>query len=108
MSIVQTKTVDFISTNKDGRVTLTVSDHLEWGDKEHFFLLQEKLNSYLRFIESGEIYKKYPKAFGKDLAISIRCKFEPNTSALKFLDSVKTVIEKAGVRFEYSTFTDNP
>lgn len=26
------------------------------------YLLQEKINSYLAIIESGEIYEKYPKA----------------------------------------------
>ncbi|GJI88952.1 DUF6572 domain-containing protein [Duganella hordei] len=34
---------------------LTITDHLEWGaGHEHLFLFKNKLNSYLRFIESGQ------------------------------------------------------
>src|SRR5438034_144964 len=106
MSVDQTKTVDFISTAKDGRVVLTVSDHLEWGADENIFVLHEKLNSCLRFLESGEIYEEYPNARGKELAISIIFKFEPDAVGTKFLNSAKAIIENAGFGFEYSIFSE--
>lgn len=43
-----------------------ISDHLDWDDElEHIHALQEKINAYLRFVESGEILGKYPQAAGK-------------------------------------------
>ncbi|HEV7699602.1 MAG TPA: DUF6572 domain-containing protein [Pyrinomonadaceae bacterium] len=106
MSVDQTKTVDFISTAKSGRVTLTISDHLKWGTDDHLFLSQEKLNSYLRFIESGEICDEYPKAIGQEIAISVVCKFPPDAAGIDFLNSAKTTIEHAGFVLEYSTFSE--
>jgi hypothetical protein len=53
MSVDQTNIVDFISINSSGNVVLTISDHLEWDNEgRHIYILQEKLNKYLAFIES--------------------------------------------------------
>ena len=95
MSVEQTNVVDFISTSKDGHeVILTVSDHLEWdAENKHLFLLQEKLNSYLRFIESGEIFDTYPNAKGKRIAIQIYALHLPEGDALEFLARSKNTIE---------------
>lgn len=58
MSVDNYQVIDFIS-EKDGRIVLTISDHLEWDDKhEHIYLLQEKINAYLTAIETGQIEKK--------------------------------------------------
>lgn len=63
MSVENPNVIDIIHTDKDGgHVTLTVTDHLEWGDGEHLLKLQDKLNKYLAFVESGEIFEKYPGA----------------------------------------------
>jgi hypothetical protein len=60
MTVEQHDVVDFISVNAGGDVVLTVSDHLSWDRvNEHLFCLQEKLNCYLRFVESGEIIASY-------------------------------------------------
>src|SRR5512142_1229211 len=88
MSIEQTNIVDFVSTSSDdAEVHLTISDHLPWDDKnEHLLLLQSKLNAYLRFIESGEIFKSYPKAKGRTIVISIACLYPPEGDAKVFLE----------------------
>lgn len=101
MSIEQTNVVDFIGTSKDGHeVILTVSDHLEWDDEnKHLLLLQDKLNSYLRFIESGEIFDAYPGAKGKSIAIKVYALHLPEGEALEFLAHVKNTIQEAGIGF---------
>ena len=44
MSVDNYQVIDFIS-EKDGRIVLTISDHLEWDDKyEHIYLLQENIS----------------------------------------------------------------
>lgn len=47
-------------------------------DTEHISLLQAKLNSYLRFVESGEIYQSYPNAEGRQILIDIVGKYSLN------------------------------
>jgi hypothetical protein len=44
-------TVDFTHVEPGGSAVLTVSDHLPWDNiDQHLYCLQEKLNTYLRFI----------------------------------------------------------
>ncbi len=48
MSVENLRVVDIIGTDiNDRSVTLTISDHLEWGAGNHLLLLEEKLNTYL-------------------------------------------------------------
>ncbi|OGL65770.1 hypothetical protein A2753_02785 [Candidatus Uhrbacteria bacterium RIFCSPHIGHO2_01_FULL_47_11] len=41
MSIEQTSVVDFVSINKEGEVMLTISDHLEWDEKNEHVVLDK-------------------------------------------------------------------
>ena len=85
MSVNQTDTVDFISTTPDGKIMLTISDHHSWDETWHLQLLQNKINSYLQFIESGQIFNDYPNAAGQELIIEIVMQFEPNEESISFL-----------------------
>ena len=39
-----------------GEIVLTMADHLPWDQgKEHWSMLEEKINRYLGFIEAGEL-----------------------------------------------------
>jgi len=63
MTVEETKLIDIISTDELGRVNLTISDHLDWKDSDkHQQILQAKLNSYLAFVENGELLEQYPDA----------------------------------------------
>jgi hypothetical protein len=57
MSVEQKDVIDAIGVNKEsGEVVLTISDHLDWEDTSaHLLVLQDKINTYIAFIESGEI-----------------------------------------------------
>ena len=65
--------VDIIGIPPDkSLVALTISDHLDWSDShQHLTVLQEKLNRYLAFIESGELLRKYPDATGKPVSYAV-------------------------------------
>ena len=100
MSIEDTQVIDIISSAPDGSsATLTATDHLEWGSREHLMMIQEKLNSYLAFIESGEIFNSYPQAKGKDLILEVVCKYEPDEEGKKFLALCGEAISNAGFSF---------
>ena len=67
MSVEEPAKIDFAAFDpKAGEVRLIISDHLDWTEEgEHLLLLQSKLNSYLAFVESGEIYTKLLKAISR-------------------------------------------
>ena len=101
MSIDQSKVVDFCGIREaDGCCVLMISDHREWNDWEHLQALQEKLNNYLAFIESGEIHAARPEARERDIEISIHCRFAPEgEDDFSFLRLARDAIQNAGFRF---------
>ena len=107
MSIDQPRVIDFLSTSKtEDCCVVWISDHLEWNNGDHLLALQEKLNNYLAFIESGEIYDARPDAKEQAIEISIRCKFTPEAEDdLRFLQFARDTIKSAGFRF--SVMIDN-
>jgi len=102
MSINQTDTIDIIAITPEGKVILTISDHHSWQETWHLSLLQDKINAYLQFIESGQVYEDYPKANGRELIIETVMKYSPTEEALIFLEKCKEIITKAGIGFQWS------
>jgi hypothetical protein len=109
MSIENVDEVDVVSVDKkSGHVVLTISDHLDWSDTiKHQTLLQKKFNSYLAFVESGEILERYPDAKGRPIKLKVIFKVRPDTEGLRFLGRAKTVIESAGVSPCHEIFSDS-
>ena len=107
MSIEDGDVIDIISTDRlTGHVILTISDHLDWTDTgRHLLLLQTKLNRYLAFVESGEIYEHYPDAKGKPIVFKIVFKFPPDETARAFLLRVRPIVEAAGFALRDEVFT---
>jgi hypothetical protein len=101
MSVNQTDTIDIIGTTPDGKVALTISDHHSWDESLHLQLLQDKINAYLQFIESGQILDDYPDAAGRELIIETVMKFEPNEEGTSFLENAKEEVTKAGIGFQW-------
>ena len=110
MSVDQTDTIDFATIDKaSGDLWLTISDHLPWDENEgnHLVLLQNKLNAYLRFIESGEVLKKVPAAEGRGIVINLVGKFPLSQKADSFFGKARAAIEGAGFRLQFSLMRSN-
>ena len=110
MSVEQTDTIDFATIDKtSGDLWLTISDHLPWDDNDsnHLTLLQNKLNAYLRFVESGEVFTKLPEAKGCGIVINLVGKFPLNHQADIFFGRAKAAIEGAGFRLQFSLVRPN-
>ena len=107
MSIDQPEVIDLLSTEiKQDCCVVAISDHLEWDNRDHLIALQNKVNNYLAFIESGEIYEARPEARGQAIEISIYCQYTPETEDdLSFLRFARNAIQNAGFRF--SVMIDN-
>jgi hypothetical protein len=102
MSIEQIDKIDFISTTSEGKVELTISDHLEWDfEKNHLLVLQNKINAYLDFVKSGQILEDYPSAQNKEITISVVMKYAPEEDALIFLNHCEKFMKKQGLEFKW-------
>lgn len=110
MSVENRNTVDFVAIDKLGRVVLTISDHLDWSKElEHLYLLQDKIDAYLSFIESGELLQEYPDADGRTPVIEIIAKFNPPDNAKttqEFFRHVTELLKKSGIQFQAQTLPD--
>ncbi|MFH1712178.1 MAG: DUF6572 domain-containing protein [Patescibacteria group bacterium] len=104
MSINEANKIDFLAFTNDGQgVHLVITDHHDWTTDEqaHLFLLQEKINAYLAFIESGEIYKNSPECEDKVITIKISFKHPPTDHACDFLKKAEQVINKININLDY-------
>jgi Ni,Fe-hydrogenase maturation factor len=108
MGLQELHIVDAISINEvTGICTLTIIDSLDWqNESEHLFMLQEKLNLYLSFIESGEIYETYPQSKNRTLKIGIRFKNQIPKACEVFLQRALEIITEAGFNLEYTFGSD--
>lgn len=108
MSVTQTSIIDAIGIEEaSGNLIMTISDHLGWEDEDdHIALLREKLNSYLRFAESGELVEAYPAATGKQVVVEIVARVEPTRSARMFLQNATEVMIGAGLELRLRVYRE--
>jgi uncharacterized protein DUF6572 len=109
MSVDQPHVIDVVTKNRQGDIVLTISDHLDWNNtQKHLQLLQEKINTYLAFLDSGEIYNNYPDAKGHPVEIEIMFHYPPSQEARLFLEKVKPIVENSGYRLRFEQFSATP
>src|SRR5579872_4651547 len=108
MSISENNKIDAIGTDKvTGDIILTIADHLDWTDSNmHLNILQEKLNAYIQFIESGQIFDDYPNCRGRKLIIEIVSKEDYTGLGLNFLQKVRPIIQSIGVGLNQRVFKE--
>ena len=98
MSVTDIEKIDLISTDPKGVIRLTISDHLDWEEEEsHLRTLQDKINKYLEFIESGQIYDDYPEAKGKELRIDVVSKYDLTELGNDFIRIVDDKLIESGL-----------
>lgn len=101
MGVEQATVIDFIGIDTvSGAVHLTIADALEW-DAAHRRLLQEKLNAYLAFVESGELCSVYPGAAERPLVLDVRLRYRPDADATRFLQGAAALVASAGLSLQY-------
>ena len=103
MSVIDTDSIDAIGMEKEfKRVFLSIVDALMWDDEDiHLFTLQEKINTYLYFIESGELLKAFPDSEGFDIAIELILKHMPSDKAITFFDKTIQILLDKNIIFAF-------
>jgi hypothetical protein len=111
MPIDKTNKIDFWWRDEErGLAVLAISDHLDWNHApgEHLMLLQEKLNHYLYFIESGKMMQIKPTMKGLPVVIQVIGKYPLSEDARKFYRLTGETIANAGVSLEFQLFEGGP
>jgi hypothetical protein len=104
MSVEDIDKIDrFAFDRRTGDVHLVISDHLDWDENEgeHLLLLQDKLNTYLEFVESGQLYAEYPRAAGKRVIFYVMAKFPLSDEASKFYQLAGKAIQDCGCSLQF-------
>lgn len=103
MSLNNSKTVDCIGFDKKNhRIVLYVIDAEDWDNEHHhLYLLQEKINYYLSFIESGEIFQTYPRATNKEIELMVIFQYKPTILAQNFFSHITPIIADAGFKISH-------
>ena len=96
MSLDNVETVDAVGTEKGtNTVVLSIMDSWDWEDqRRHLAALENKLNAYFGFVESGQIYEAYPEATGKSLRIDIVSRYPMPAAGHGFLAKASNVASK--------------
>ncbi len=104
MSILDTDKIDLIGTRPGSAVVrLVIVDHLDWNDfEEHARLIQAKVNTYLEFVESGQLGRsptiQLPPA--PEVHIELAVQHPPTATAGAFLRKVQDFLNGAGIAFD--------
>jgi hypothetical protein len=106
MSVAEAGVIDMwgIPDWDKSKIELVITDHLGWDvqdEMEHLLVLQEKINTYIAFIESGEINEAIPAAVGKAPIIRVVGKYALSQQAEAFVDRVTEVLRDADIEFEF-------
>jgi len=103
MSIVDTGTIDAIGIDKvSGDVVLNISDHLDWGEEaSHLKALEDKVNAYLGYLESGQLVEDMPEAKGRRTMIAVYHQFAPTETAKQVLDGLQAALDSHGIGFTF-------
>ncbi len=106
MSLKEANKVDAMGLESaTGHAVLTIADSWNWTDEHgHLLALQEKLNAYFQFIESGQVWDSYPAGKDKQLRINVVFRFAPPAVATEFLARAADVASELDVLVSYETF----
>ena len=104
MSIDQLDKIDILVVDeKKTEVMLVITDHLDWekfDQGHHLELLQDKINTYLHFVEDGQLVQTRPDLKDVPIVIRVDAKYPPSEEASKFYRLAGPIVAEAGASLE--------
>jgi hypothetical protein len=99
-NIENTDTIDSLAYEQDtSSLILLLTDGMDWSDMmRHLWLLQEKLNTYIWYIDSGQYEEKYSNVKRIELRVSFL--FEEPELCHELLEKAKQVFMNVFENFE--------
>ena len=84
MSVVESGVVDGIGLAENETMKMLITDHLDWQDEyKHLLILQEKINAYIGFCESGQYKEIYTDTPIEHIIFEIHFMFEPTQNTYR-------------------------
>ncbi|HEY3502536.1 MAG TPA: DUF6572 domain-containing protein [Actinocatenispora sp.] len=79
MTVRDSETVDSITRSADGAsiTLLMIEDRPFDGSRQQMEQVVAKVNTYLRFIQTGQIYRELPDTLGRALRVRLLCQRAP-------------------------------
>lgn len=83
--------IDVVSHDpRTDRVVLSLVETRPWGEQGKLLPdFQEKLNTYLAYVEGGQLWRDYPAMTGKKVAFCLHAQFPPTQPEEDFIAIVK-------------------
>ena len=108
MGIEESDKIDIVGKNKStGQLTLFISDHLDWQDEEaHLIALQDKINTYIAYIESGQVWERYPEATGSEMKIEVVGKYSLPEIGEEFIRVANATLATLNCALVYTLLDD--
>jgi hypothetical protein len=104
VSVNDPSRIDIIAVRPSSRaVRLVIADDLAWDDlPAHARLLQEKINTYISFVESGQLARVQSPTIpmAPEVTIVLTVQQQPTEAAESFLSSVGDFLRSVDLRFE--------
>ena len=103
MAIDNTDTIDSVAYKVD-KLILQLYDHLDFDDEfeyDHMSMLQDKLNTYIWYIDSKQYQDTYDGKRFSDFVINIFFMFEPTELCKKNLDNINRKLLDANIHINY-------
>jgi len=104
MSITEPQKIDIVATKPGSAIVkLVIADHLAWENfDDHTRALQEKINTYLEFIESGQLHKLEDTNVPEhpEVHIILAAQHFPSPEGESFLAQVREFLASLSIHFE--------
>lgn len=84
---------------KTGEVVLVLFGPPGWGPG-HLEGLEDRLNNYVGFVDSGELREQFPAAAGRKVRIQLVSPATPSATGIAFVEEAKAFLGDAGISLE--------
>ncbi len=103
------KEVDIVGFDeKNGLVCLVAIDNLSWHDVDgHLGFLQEKILSYVSFIEDGELKKRFPSKANYTVEIKVVFEHQPPEAGDRFIKQAMLILRDTGYNLSFCTYNED-
>jgi hypothetical protein len=95
------RVVDLIRPDAAGGVELLMLETRPWGsDPLQLAQLEEKLNAYLGYVQTGALAREYPHYAGGPVRFRLECAAPPDGDAARILTAMREFCASDGIAFE--------
>ncbi len=99
--VTNPRVIDLISLDAESdEVVLLILETRPWGsDLEQMPQLEDKLNSYLAYVQDGWLARQYPQYEGRKVRFQLDCASAPGDTEERFLRSAMKFAAGEGIGF---------